>query len=164
MRSDIKGVCLMSKKRTPFEDILKDLENIVERMLEDLDIDPEHFKPAIYGFSITQKPGELPEIHEFNFSPEKGFPEPAPYMDVVESDTQVHVMVELPSIDRERIGIRCSPTNVQLRIRDSEQSQVHNIELPARVDPKTSKATYRNGVLEITLNKVEDPAHDVHIE
>jgi len=43
----------------------------------------------------------------------------------------------------------------EMCIRDSNRRYRKELELPSTIDPKSSKATYKNGVLEVRLKKVE---------
>ncbi len=157
-------MCLsMSEKRTPFDEIMQRIEDMVEQMVEDMDIDSDMFKPSIYGFSITQGGGDKPEVREFGFSPGSS-DVVEPFVDVVESESQVHVMVELVDVEKEDISTRCSSTKVIIRVKACDENRSYDVELPGEVDPKTSRATYNNGLLEITLDKIEDNARDVPIE
>jgi len=153
----------MSKKRTPFDEIMQRIEDMVEQMIGDMDIDSDMFKPAIYGFSITQSGGDGSEVREFGFSSgSSGLAEP--FVDVVESEVQVHVMVEMVDVEKEDISTRCSSTKVIIKVKARDKDRSYDVELPVKVDPKTSRATYNNGLLEITLDKIEDTARDIPIE
>src|SRR5438128_10755994 len=48
-------------------DPLKDMEEMFERLSGDMDMSMDNFgqHPFVYGFSVTQRPGEEPEIREF---------------------------------------------------------------------------------------------------
>lgn len=158
-------ICLsMSEKRTPFDEIMRRIEDMVEQMVEDMGIDSDMFKPSIYGFSIIQSEGGKPEVHEFGFSPD-GSGVLEPFVDVVESESQVHVMMELADVKEEDISTRCSGTRVTVRVEArGGVEQSYNVELPAKVDPESSRVTYNNGLLEITLDKIKDDSRDVSIE
>jgi HSP20 family protein len=93
----------------------------------------------------------------------------APPMDVCESPAALRVLVELPGLTQEQIGIEV--TEGMLRIRgerppDLRFTQEHLIRLerrsgpfsrtltlPAGVDAEHVRASYRDGVLEIRLPK-----------
>jgi HSP20 family protein len=160
------------KRRSFFEDILddedfSDIEDIIEHMMERFGVDMDDLskQPFVYGFSISQRPGEEPEINEFGNVPspdESRFgrqqirvDERKPLIDVCEIDDNVHVTAELPGIEKEEIELLATENSMQLKAAGKDQKYTEDIELPTGVDPDSAKATYRNGVLEVVLNKKE---------
>jgi HSP20 family protein len=160
------------KKRSFFEDILddeefSDIEDIIEHMMErfGVDVDDLSKQPFVYGFSISQRPGEEPEISEFGNvpSPDENrsgrqqirVDERKPLIDVCEIDDNVHVTAELPGIEKEEIELHVTENSMQLNASGKEQKYTEEIELPTGVDPDSAKAAYRNGVLEVVLAKKE---------
>ncbi|RLG25320.1 hypothetical protein DRN76_02885 [Methanosarcinales archaeon] len=156
----------MSKRRTPFDDIIKNIENMMERMLEELDVGHGEFKPVVYGFSVSQNGDGDPVIRELKFQSNKSMTidEPEPFVDIVESDTQIHVMVELSDVEKENININCSSTDIKLKLKDGSRQQTYMIELPPQVDAKTIKATYNNGILDMVFDKIENINQDIRVE
>lgn len=158
------------RRRSFFEDVLddddfRDIEDIIEHMMERLGVDLDDLskQPFVYGFSISQRPGEEPEINEFGsmLSPDEGrftrqqmrVDERKPFIDVCEIDGNIHVTAELPGIEKEEIELRATEDSLNLVAVGEEQKYDESIKLPATVDPDSGKATYRNGVLEVVLEK-----------
>ncbi|RZN13718.1 MAG: hypothetical protein EF812_07095 [Methanosarcinales archaeon] len=154
----------MSRRKTPFDDIIKNIENMMERMLEELGVDSGEFNPVVYGFSVSRN-GD-PEMHDLKFQSNKTMTidEPEPFVDIVESDTQVHVMVELPDVEKENISINCSSTEIKLELKDGSRQQTYTIELPPQVDTKTTKATHNNGILDMVFDKIKNIDQNIRIE
>ena len=111
----------------------------------------------------------------------RGWPEPrkgllegewAPSVDVAETDEEVVVTVELPGIKQEEVDITIADDILTLKGEKKEEKEVkkknyHRIErsygsfqrsvgLPVGVQADKAKATYKNGVLSITVPKAEE--------
>lgn len=95
-----------------------------------------------------------------------------PSTDVTETDKSVNVSVELPGMTEEDIDISLSGNTMTIRgekkIEHEEErkgvymSERHygsfhrTVPLPAGVDPDKAEATYKNGVLTVSLPKTEE--------
>ncbi len=151
----------MRRRRNPF-DLFEDFDEMFEEMLKEFErMEPgEHVSgPFFYGFSINQRPGEQPEIREFgNIRPESGhieIGERRPLVDVFDGDKNVHVVAEMPGIEREDVELNVEGRELEVKATRGDRKYHEFVELPADVDIESAKASYRNGVLDITLNKVE---------
>jgi HSP20 family protein len=154
----------MVRKRNPF-DLFEDLDEMFEEMLREFErIGPgEHVSgPFFYGFSINQRPGEEPEIREFgNIRPEGGrieIGERKPLVDVFDSDKAVQVVAEMPGIEKEDVELNVEGRELEIKASRGDRKYHEFVELPADIDIDSAKASYKNGVLDITLNKVQKPA------
>jgi HSP20 family protein len=135
--------------------------DIFDEMIEDLieqigDIDSN--APAMYGFSITKLPGEAPEVLEFGFCPvpadNQEYPGRKPMLEVFETDDCVHVVAELVDVEKEEISLDATESTLTIRVQIEDQTYKETVDLPARVDPASATASCRNGVLEVTLERV----------
>lgn len=123
--------------------------------------------PFVYGYSMTVGPDGKPRIREFgNMKPESRMgrshldikDKREPLADVVTTDGEVQVIIELPGVAKDDIKLRGTEDSLVVSVDASAQSYYKKLELPARVDPKTARSKYTNGVLEVTIKKVEDKA------
>ena len=148
------------KRKDFFEDfgseLFDNLEEIIETLLEEMG----ESIPFVYGFSIIRRPGEDLEFQKFGNIPEysqneeKIFPSEVkdPLIDIFENEEFVHVLAEFPEIKKEDILLHATAQNLEIKIiRPFKYSE--DIELPVRVDPKSAKANYKNGVLEVTFRR-----------
>ena len=107
-------------------------------------------------------------------------------VDVAETDDEVVVTADLPGFDREEISVSVSDRSLTLRAEhdhseeresgDEGASYVHrerrhqsvsrSIPLPADVDADAAHATYRNGVLTVSMPVLAggDEGHRIEIE
>ena len=92
-----------------------------------------------------------------------------PHVEVVDRDEEVRVTAELPGLDEDDVEIRVEDNLLVLRGEkrtefDDEERHYsersygrfeRHIALPAEVDDERASATFRNGVLSVTLPKTE---------
>ncbi len=155
-------------RRRSIFDIFDEMMRDIEEMFYDLEREFERFmverrggkvEPLIYGFRIYIGPDGKPVIEEFGNVKRKGRrtvikEEVEPLVDVFEDEDKVTIVAELPGVDKDKIDIRITKDNkLIIRARDENRKYYKEIELPAKVKPETAKAKYKNGVLEIVIEK-----------
>ena len=116
--------------------------------------------PYIYGFSITIGPDGKPIIREFgNVRRIAGRPtvgeEREPLVDVFEDEEYISVIAEMPGVNKEDIKVRATEDTLIISAQTGDRKYYKEIDLPAKVKPETAKANYKNGVLEVKLEKKE---------
>ena len=118
--------------------------------------------PFVYGYSMTIGPDGKPQVREFgNVNPETRFGKPRinikeqrePLMDIMQSDDEIKVIVELPGVKKEDIKLRGTEESLTISVDTPEKKYHKEAKLPTKVDTKNTKASYKNGVLEVTLQK-----------
>lgn len=132
--------------RNPFEE----LERLFERMSRQFDETAHVWEPDVPGFVREYEPVAV---------------------DVVERDDEFHVAVDLPGFERDDVEIKA--TNRSLRIRADHEQQFdeerdrfvrherrhesidRSIRLPSEIDPEAVTAKMKNGVLSVTLPRIE---------
>ncbi len=162
-----------------------DFDEMFERMFQDMARDmprdmmkekkmPDgstmrQFGPFVYGYSMSVGPDGKPIIQEFgNVKPSKrpgmfGMEQPAleptdsrePLVDVINETEQVRVLAELPGVEKSDIKTTISEDVLTIKVETPTRKYYKDVQLPAGVDPESSKASYNNGVLEITLRKLK---------
>lgn len=119
------------------------------------------FGPFVYGYSMKIGPDGKPEIREFgNVKPSLRGPqvkeEREPLVDIFETDHEVHVVAELPGVDKEDINLYGTEESLTISVDIPQYKYYKEIKLPAKAKVKEAKTRYKNGVLEVTLPKTED--------
>jgi len=123
--------------------------------------------PFVYGYSFSQGPDGKPVIREFgNVKPSiRGGPfgmskpsldvkeEREPLVDTIVQSDNVKVVAELPGVEKSDIALECDGRNLVLKVDTDKHRYYKSLELPVEVDPDTSKASYKNGVLELILRR-----------
>lgn len=100
-----------------------------------------------------------------------------PYIDVVEKDGEIHVRAELPGVSKEdlSISVQGDVLRIQANVKREEKEEtgtfhrrelVHGtyqraVHLPTPVIPEKATATFKHGVMELTLPKKAgfEPTH-----
>ena len=122
--------------------------------------------PFVYGYSVTIGPDGKPKIREFgNVKPERRLGMPKidikekrePLVDIMQTNNEVKVVAELPGVEKEDIKLHGTETTLTISVDAPERKYHKEVELPAKVDTKETKASYKNGVLEVTLQKKKEP-------
>lgn len=125
----------------------------------------EEWGPFVYGYSITIGPDGRPEIREFgNVKPGERFGKPQidikeerePLVDIMSMDGEIRVVAELPGVEKKDIKLRGTEKSLTISVDTPQRKYFKEVELPSRVDPAKAKSTYKNGVLEVTLQKREE--------
>ena len=140
-----------------------------ERKLPDGSTVPE-WGPFVYGYSMTVGPDGKPKIREFgNVKPSNeaktfGINQPLldvkeerePLVDIVDVNGEIKVIVELPGVAKEDIKLSGTENKLTISVESPERKYYKEIEIPSKIDPKKAKTSHKNGVLEVTLPKIEE--------
>ncbi|MGA2626038.1 MAG: archaeal heat shock protein Hsp20 [Candidatus Bathyarchaeia archaeon] len=153
-----------------FQDMLKGMpkDMMTERKLPDGST-VKQYGPFVYGYSMSIGPDGKPNVQEFgNVKPSRrpgafGIQQPAlepketrePLVDVINEQTQVRVVAELPGVEKSDIKTSINEDQLTIKVDSPTQKYYKEVKLPTGVDPDSSKASYNNGVLEITLRKMQ---------
>lgn len=118
--------------------------------------------PFVYGYSVKIGPDGKPEVREFgNVKPSRfGRPrvkeEREPLVDIIETDGEVHVVAELPGVEKNDIKLHGTGDALTISVDTPQRKYYKEVTLPAKVNAKEAKTEYKNGVLEITLPKTKE--------
>jgi len=151
-----------------FERIFDEMQRMFEgsdfkEMIEDMfrsGFDPN--KRFVHGFSLNVGPDGKPKFQEFGNRPIKtptGEPmlsdEREPLTDIIEGDEDVAITVEIPGVEKEDIDLNVTDNNLEITVDNPERKYHKRVDIPCDVKPKTTKATYKNGVLDVVVKRME---------
>lgn len=142
-----------------FDELFREIEEIMEEEFRELS--RRGLKgPYVYGIRMTIGPDGVPRIEEFgNIRREGARPKIAeerePLVDVFEEDDKFVIVVEMPGVDKDKIEVSATEEKIVVRASNSHRKYYKEIELPKPIKPETAKAQYKNGVLEIKVEKKE---------
>ncbi len=113
---------------------------------------------GVYGFRIRTMGGGKPVIETFGNVKEttKG---PVveevrePIVDVFDEKDHILVIAELPGVSNDKIKVEVNGDILNLTTSDKDRQYAKEILLPCKVKVETIKTSYKNGILEITLEK-----------
>lgn len=114
--------------------------------------------PFVYGYSMKIGPDGKPEINEFgNMKPSSRGPlvkeEREPLIDIIATNGEIQVVAELPGVEKSDIQLHGTEDTLTITV-DTQQRKYHKIiTLPAKVNVREAKSSYKNGVLEVTMPK-----------
>lgn len=141
---------IMEDLEREFEMFERELDRMLSRVSKE---GAEVIGPYVYGFSVTIGPEGVPIVRTFGNVPraEEGYR--TPFVDVIVDDkaNQVRVIAELPGVSKEDIDINATEKTVEIKAERGERKYRAVVDLPVEVDVGSAKASYNNGVLEITF-------------
>lgn len=136
-----------------FEDVRRRMEKVFSGSMEDL----ETGKPFVWGYSFRVGPDGKPEFRQFGdtdaLQPWTSESRREPLTDLIERGDSLSVTVELPGVEKDQIELRATPRELTISVENPDRRYYKEMDLPSAVDPDSVKATFRNGVLDITLQK-----------
>jgi HSP20 family protein len=156
------------RKPYPFDSIwdFDDMDEMMERfrmidrfMNEALEQLGEREGSIFCGFSISVGTDGKPTVNEFgNVIPGLKGPELTeeiePLVDVVDGKDSVTVYAELPGVEKKEIGLSAAESGLTISVLSDKRRYYKAVDLPYKINPDTAKVTYKNGVLEVCLEKV----------
>ena len=152
-----------------FEEMRRVMERMFEETIRDIDSVPRELVrevgPLVYGYSVTAGPDGKPKVREFGnvrspvgLAPPSLTAEREPLADVITSEKDIKVTVEMPGISKQDIKINAYNGSVEVSTTETASKKYRRtIELPQDADVETAKSTYTNGILEITFKKKGTP-------
>ena len=168
------------------EDMMREMEEMMERNFEQFRTSiPEDLKrerklpdgstipewgPFVYGYSMTIGPDGKPKIREFgnvkpSSDPEKcGINQPCldvkeerePLVDIVDTDGEIKVIVELPGVAKEDIKLHGAEDRLTISVDVPDRRYFKEVDMPTKIAHKKAKTSYKNGVLEVTIAKIAE--------
>lgn len=130
--------------------------------------------PFVYGYSVKIGPDGKPEIREFgNVKPTpRGLPqvqeEREPLVDIVETNGEIHIVAELPGVDKKDIKLSGTEDSLTIEVDNPQRKYYKEVKLPAKVKVREAKTAYKNGVLEVTFPKLTGEDHpkgeSIHVD
>lgn len=150
-----------------FEQMRRRMEEMLQQMMSG-EIKPDSSEQFVYGISMRMGADGKPHIQKFGNTralpqPDEGVrheggidgaEEREPLTDVIEDSKTVSITVEIPGVNKQDIELSVVDQVLKIKVDSAERRYYKEVALPAHVDSDSIKATYRNGVLDITLKKL----------
>jgi len=151
------------KKRSRWFEIFEEFER-VQKLMDDLikSFEASHGKrekldPYAYGFSVSFKPDGRLNVRRLKDMEKDQLDSQLcddwePLIDVFESNGEVTVVIGTFGAQKEDIGLSMVAGNrLTISVNNHQLNYHKELLLPVKVDPKSARATYKNGVLTINL-------------
>jgi HSP20 family protein len=115
----------------PFDDFFEEIERMMNDVMNDAEL----------GTGPTEPAGT--DVH----------------LDVYEEDDQLRVVADIPGVSKEAIDLKCDGRVLSLEAASGAREYQERVRLPVAVDEHSASASYNNGILEVTFDRVEDSAN-----
>ncbi|NUE01780.1 Hsp20/alpha crystallin family protein [Halorubraceae archaeon YAN] len=80
------------------------------------------------------------------------------HVDVYEEEGHIRLVADLPGIEKDELNLQCDGETLTISAASDRREYDERVHLPVRVDEHSAKATFNNGVLEVTFEKADDSA------
>lgn len=115
---------------------------------------------GVYGFKISTLSGGKSVIETFGNvkeTPKGPVVEEVrePLVDVFDEKGHILVIVELPGVSKENIKVEVTGDILNIATSGKGRQYAKEVLLPSKVKSETLKTSYKNGILEITLEKLK---------
>jgi HSP20 family protein len=103
-----------------------------------------------------------------------------PHVDIIDLKDSFRVKVDLPGIEKDKIKLNVTDSTLEINAENTEEKEEEKegyykkersmygynriIDMPEKIDPATVKATYKNGVLQIDVQKSKINKKEIKIE
>lgn len=168
----------MTSGSNPFDDIGRMFNRMsrqleIERMVDEVGHQIESFDPSTFTDDAAESDVEESESGTENDQPDYGFAAQQMPVDVVDEGDHFTVSADLPGFESDAIdlclreqttlyigaesdveSVWSTETGTSIRRERQHKSIRRSVGLPEPVDDETTEATYDNGVLTVTLQKL----------
>ncbi|MFX0084440.1 MAG: Hsp20/alpha crystallin family protein [Candidatus Hodarchaeota archaeon] len=178
-----------------FEEILRSFDEEMNTFMQSSSEYQEN-GPISYGYSVRIGPDTnyQPEVRQWgnlnDYRRKKGLPEIEspfqgivnpelqasipktdsyePFVDFIDEDKYLRIIVEVPGFTKADLSININEKGTEINLNGKSERKEFNktIELPSKIEPKSTKSSVKNGVLEIigTKKKNSTKQHKVNID
>ena len=117
--------------------------------------------PYYYGYTMTTGPDGKPVVKEYgNVKPGllPGSETRDPIVDTVvdEKEKTVKLIAEMPGVEKSNINVVIEKNIVKIDAEQDKKKYHSQVPLQIKVDENSVKASYKNGILEVTLKILEE--------
>lgn len=120
-------------------------------------------KPMMFTGRMTPGKDGKPKFEPFTMrkppkqSEPENYEEREPLVDIMEEEEEIVVVAEIPGCVKENIELDATNTSLTITAcgEDDVRKYKTTVDLPAKISPDHARARYRNGILEVKLEKVK---------
>ncbi|MHA1977541.1 MAG: Hsp20/alpha crystallin family protein [Candidatus Hodarchaeales archaeon] len=118
-------------------------------------------KQGLPHVELFSKHSESPQIASESTNPDR-------FVDILDETDSLKILVEVPGFTKESLNMEISESGLELSLNGKAGTREINqvIHLPSKIEPKQTKSSIRNGVLEIRSKKQKttEKKHKLNIE
>lgn len=158
------------KKIEHFAPDFDELDRIMDKLMQQLAPDfSSEDKPAIIGFSMRLGNDGKPIIEEFGNVSKRGerpvvVKAREPLVDIQKTEKNILITVELPGVEKKDMKLNVPDENTVEIIVAGANSFYKKLSLPEPVKKESAKAKFKNGILEIGLERKEQEKRSTEIK
>jgi len=142
-------------------DLAADLKEAGGEIKKEGDIDLSHLKKGmkgVFGFSVKTAVGGKPIVEPFgNIKKTPKGPtvdeEREPITDLFDEKDEIRVYAEMPGISEGDLSLDLKGDVLDISAQSKNRKYHKEILLPSKVKPETLMSNYKNGILEVKINK-----------
>jgi HSP20 family protein len=84
-----------------------------------------------------------------------------PLTDIIEEENEIIVVAEMPGCIKEKIELKATYNSITIIGHDEEGTKKFEttLDLPSKINPDRAKANFKNGILEIKLQKLNSQSN-----
>ena len=146
-----------------FDKIFKRMSNSffdIDDIFEEFKENGSNSGPFYYGYTMSVGPNGKPVVKEYgNVKP--GLLSSAdtrePIVDAIidEKEKQVKLVAEMPGVEKKDVKVVVENKAVHIDAEHGEKKYHAKVPITQKVDENSAKASYKNGILELRFNLVE---------
>ncbi len=153
-----------------FRDLVDEMQRSLQDAFKNLGQDPS--KGFVSGFNVRMGPDGKPHFSTFGNKPSVGregavpivnADQREPLTDVIDEGGHVAITMELPGVEKKDIDVNMTAEHLEIAVENESRKYHKRVRLPAKVDPATTKATYNNGILDVTVKKLDSAEEGVRV-
>ncbi|MFH0713136.1 MAG: archaeal heat shock protein Hsp20 [Candidatus Micrarchaeota archaeon] len=133
------------------------IDELMNQLMGDMAKRQKNLKPGepiVYGVNIRVGPDGKPHVQQFgNVAKGEVKEEREPLVDVINHVKEIRVIAELPGVEKSNIKLKTTPESISITVHDSHHKFAKTLKLPELVLEDSAKATYKNGILEVVIQK-----------
>ncbi len=133
--------------------------------------DPQVFSRS-WGYSYQLGPDGVPRVQTWGDTPENfqlpRFMDPFggrkaltsstdPTVDIIEDEDEFRIIAEIPGIEKQNLDIEVTKSQVRITGSQEDRSYHKEVQIPGKINPKSTKVSLRNGILELRAEWLEKP-------
>lgn len=146
-----------------FRQMEQEMDNLFNKMISGKLSSQNDPNTQFYGWTYQVGPDGKPHYQEFGNIPNIHSSQPKPQLhqshespiDIQDGDKEIYITMELPGVKKENIKLETLDNILKIEINDDNPPYRKEIDLKTDINEKKTEATYNNGILCITLEKLK---------
>lgn len=143
---------------TPFDQMFRSSSDPFFNMYDNFELNRARAQPYFYGYTMTIGNDGRPIVRQY------GTPVPGlatnlrePFVDeVVDKDSNtLKLVAEMPGVEKKDIKVTIEDKHAKISAEHGDRKYQTQIPLKYKIDENSTKATYTNGILEVSFRLAE---------